>query len=208
MSAMPFARFTHSRPRSLKTLASAAPPESSYAHRVPPPCKCLGGERHRPVGLGEAVAAVTLARLGLDVTLGHARGEGDRVLHLLNQLAELALVLRARFGDEGAPFRNDVRRRAALRSCRRWRSSPRRRGPAETRRWRGPQPRLPTCRRPDACPSERRARGTSPRATASTARRGSRRRSAPPGRRHTRFGPADGCGRTRSPQRAPPPPSV
>ena len=50
----------------------------------------------------------------LDLALGDAGGEGDRVLHRLHLLGELALVVRARLADEAAEVGNDVRGAAAL----------------------------------------------------------------------------------------------
>src|ERR671934_138051 len=61
----------------------------------------------------EAVAWIGLADRRLDLALGHARGEGEALDHLLDEVGELALVSRARFGGELAAIRNHVARRAA-----------------------------------------------------------------------------------------------
>ena len=60
------------------------------------------------VGVLEAVALVGLAHLGLERALGRARREGERVEHLLDEVCELARVVRARLGLELAPLRDDV----------------------------------------------------------------------------------------------------
>src|SRR5581483_5138283 len=83
------------------------------AHLVAAPGEGRGGENDRPVGPAEAVAAVALARDRRGLALGDARGERDRVLHLLDEVGEPPFVVRPCFGDERAPLRNDVGRRAA-----------------------------------------------------------------------------------------------
>src|SRR5207248_7762213 len=49
----------------------------------------------------------------LDPAFCDAGCERDRILHLLHEVGELTVVVRARLGDERAPFRDDVRGRAA-----------------------------------------------------------------------------------------------
>src|SRR5205085_7489360 len=61
----------------------------------------------------EPVAAVALLDGRLDLALADAGREGDRVEHLLDEVGELALVVRARLREERAPLRNDVPGRAS-----------------------------------------------------------------------------------------------
>ena len=70
-------------------------------------------ELHDRVAVLEPVALVGLAHLGLERALGDARGEGERVEHLLHQVGELARVVRACFRLELAPLGDDVARAAA-----------------------------------------------------------------------------------------------
>src|SRR5215212_1732283 len=71
------------------------------------------GEPHRLVVALEPVAARARIDLGLDVAITELRCEGDRLEHLLDELAELALVMAARLGRERAVLRHDVAGRAA-----------------------------------------------------------------------------------------------
>ena len=114
MSVMPFARLTHARPRSLKTLASAAPPLSPNVGSIAGGLERVGGDPDREIVSPEAIALVALLHLGLDLAFAEAGGERDRVEHLLDHVRELPLVVRSRLGQERAPLRNDVRRRPAL----------------------------------------------------------------------------------------------
>ena len=61
----------------------------------------------------KAVARVGLADLGLERALGDARGEREGVEHLLDEVGELARVVRARLRLELAPLRDDVAGAAA-----------------------------------------------------------------------------------------------
>ena len=98
----------------MKTFASAAPPESANVGSAAARAQGVRREPDGQVVLLEAVAAVRLLHLGLDLALAELGREGDRLEHLLNQIGELSLVLRARLGEEGAPLRDDVPRGPAV----------------------------------------------------------------------------------------------
>src|SRR5205814_2944024 len=66
------------------------------------------GEPHRLVVTLEPVAAGAWIDLGLDVAVADLRREGDRLEHLLDELSELAFVVAARLGREGAMLGHDV----------------------------------------------------------------------------------------------------
>ena len=113
ISIIPFARFRHGSPLVLKTFASAPPPVSVGNELV---AAALERGRREPddrVGVLEAVALVRLADLGLERALGRARRERERVEHLLDEIGELARVVRARLRLELAPLGDDVARAAA-----------------------------------------------------------------------------------------------
>ena len=165
ISAMPFARLRHCRPRSLKTFASAAPPVRLEARLVPARSSAATASRTGRSSALEAVAAVVVARLGLDVALREARRERDASrASPATSVAELALVVRARLGGERCTTPGRCSSRCRPGSSRRSRSSRRRAG-------RGAGRRSPA-RRP-------RSRSGPPRATSPRARpcRGSARRS-------------------------------
>ena len=123
--------------------------------------------------------------LRLDLALGDAGGERDRVLHRLHLLGELALVVRARLADEASRIGDDVRGGAAL-------DRADVRGRLLVDRARAASPRWPARRRrsrsgppPGTCRRGRRGRGSVTSSSCATARRGSRRRPARPGRRRS-----------------------
>src|SRR5206468_9452284 len=62
----------------------------------------------------EPVAAVALRDLRLHLAILEAGRERKRVDHLLDEIAELALVVRARFGTQRAPLGDDVPGASAL----------------------------------------------------------------------------------------------
>src|SRR5439155_18502276 len=80
----------------------------SIAGRVAGPLERRVREPHDLVVTLEAIAAIALVHLGLDLAVLEARRKRDRVEHLLDDVSELALVVRTRLGEEGAPLGNDV----------------------------------------------------------------------------------------------------
>ncbi len=108
ISIIPFARFTHERPRALKTFASAPPPLSAYVGSNPALRSARRGEDDGQIALAKAIAGKARTHLGLELALGEARGERGRLEHLAHEVIRLALVVRPHLGNELAPFRNDV----------------------------------------------------------------------------------------------------
>ena len=72
IAAMPLPRFRHSRPRSLKTFASAPPPGQHEVRLAADAAERLDGDPHGRVGLAEAVAREVLLDVRLDVAVGRA----------------------------------------------------------------------------------------------------------------------------------------
>src|SRR4029453_12644197 len=81
---------------------SAAEP---VVRRVPGTLERGVGDAHNGVVALEPIALVALRNLRLDLAVLEPRREGKRVDHLLNEVAELALVVRTRLGAERAPLR-------------------------------------------------------------------------------------------------------
>src|SRR5437588_1128271 len=84
------------------------------ARREPAPLERGRGKPDGQVVAPEPVAAVALLHGRLGVALRDPGRERDRVEHLLDELGELALVVRARLGEERAPLGDDVPGRAAF----------------------------------------------------------------------------------------------
>ena len=78
------------------------------ARRVAASARARRARCERPVVALEAVAAIALRHLRLDLAVLEPGRERERVDHLLHELSELALVVGARLGVERAPLRNDV----------------------------------------------------------------------------------------------------
>ena len=94
--------------------ASAAPPLRMKRGSSLGPRERVARDAHDVVAPLEAVAAVRPARLDVGTALARLRGERDRLEHLLHELREARLVVRARLPDEPAVVGDDVHGDASL----------------------------------------------------------------------------------------------
>ena len=108
ISAIPFARLRQGRPLHVEDVRIRAAAGERRHQLVAARLERGGCKQDDRVALLEAVALVGLADLGLDHALGDARRERERVEHLLDEVGELASVVRACLRFELAPLRDDV----------------------------------------------------------------------------------------------------